>query len=141
MKVKCPHCGHINEAPDEYAGKRVNCPRCKKPHFAVAYDGGVVLADAVIAKEVAKKTKPPPEPAVPTLLPIVGGLAAILGLLSIPVMLVSLNIVGVVAGVVGFLGGLTVMAVAEIQGHAERTAYWTKQMCLDSRKRDEGEKK
>ncbi len=141
MRVKCPDCGNIAKAPDEYEGKTVRCAKCKESHIAVAYEGGVVLSDAVVGIEMVKNREPPPEPVGPMLLPVVGGLAAMFGLLCLLVMVLAMNPIGVVVGVVGFLGGLTVMAVAEIQGHAERTAYWTKQMCLDSRKRDGGEKK
>ncbi|MBW2559444.1 MAG: hypothetical protein JRE40_01175 [Deltaproteobacteria bacterium] len=149
MKVKCPHCGHIDNAPDEFVGKQVNCPKCKKSLIAgdnIASIGEIVDASVVIAnktktEEAAKKGKPPPEPAGPILLPIVGGLAAMFGLLGMAVMVLAMEPVGIVAGVVGFLGGLTVMAVAEIQGHVERTAHWAKRIHEELCKQNGGQKK
>jgi hypothetical protein len=32
--IKCPHCGQVMKAPEEAAGKRVNCPACKKAFLA-----------------------------------------------------------------------------------------------------------
>ncbi len=58
MQVKCPHCGNIAKGPDDYTGRKVQCPKCKEPHFAVAYEGGVVLADKVKARDAAKKGEP-----------------------------------------------------------------------------------
>lgn len=29
MEATCPSCGHTTNAPDEYAGRRVKCARCK----------------------------------------------------------------------------------------------------------------
>lgn len=138
MQIKCPQCGHIDKCRDEFAGKTVDCPKCQWPIVAKAFDGGAVLADSVIAKEAAKKGKPPPEPAGPILLPIFGLLVIILSVLSVPMASESGNF-GVAFG--GVIAGVVLIALANIQRHGQRTAHWTKQMCLDSRKRDEGEKK
>ncbi len=133
MKVKCPHCANIAKAPDEYGGKTVTCAKCKKSHIAVAYEGGVVLADAVVAKEAAKKGKPPPEPVGPMLLPLVGVLAIILGLLSIPV--------ASGAGAMGVVGGIVLIALGTIQEHVQKTAYWAKRIYRELHEQNESEKK
>lgn len=31
MKVECPNCKKVLQAPDEWAGRKVKCPGCKKP--------------------------------------------------------------------------------------------------------------
>ncbi len=37
MLVKCPHCGRIDKAPDEYAGRVIICPGCRKQLTAKTY--------------------------------------------------------------------------------------------------------
>src|SRR5689334_5873980 len=31
MKVSCPNCQRVLQAPDEWGGRTVKCPSCKKP--------------------------------------------------------------------------------------------------------------
>lgn len=31
MKVSCPNCSKVLQAPDEWAGRKVKCPKCKSP--------------------------------------------------------------------------------------------------------------
>ncbi len=31
MKVRCPNCGKVLRAPDEWAGRKAKCPGCKRP--------------------------------------------------------------------------------------------------------------
>jgi hypothetical protein len=41
MKVACPNCKKVLQAPDEWAGRKVKCPGCKKP-ISLPTDGGDV---------------------------------------------------------------------------------------------------
>jgi len=64
MQIKCPHCGHINKAPDEYAGRRVICPSCRQALLAAPYRG-MELPGRVTKTEpipVAVTPIPPPAP-------------------------------------------------------------------------------
>jgi len=40
MKVKCPKCRKVVQAPDEWAGKKVKCPGCKKRIILPVSDDG-----------------------------------------------------------------------------------------------------
>lgn len=35
MKTQCPACKHTHEIPDEYEGKTIKCPSCKRPYNAL----------------------------------------------------------------------------------------------------------
>ena len=53
MKLKCPKCGHVDQCPEEYAAKSVDCPKCKASF--VADDHKASIADIVDAS--AKRGK------------------------------------------------------------------------------------
>jgi hypothetical protein len=134
MQVKCSHCGNIAKAPDEYSGKSVECSKCHKSSVAVAYERKAEICGVLETIEAEEsKTKTPPEPAGPILLPIVGVLMIIFGALSIPVTSG--------AGAIGVVGGIVLIALASIQEHVQKTAYWAKRIHDELRGQNEGQKK
>ena len=138
MKVKCPHCGHIDKAPDEYSGKHVDCPKCKQPVIALAYDPGIIEANKAKTNDAAKKPKPPPEPEGPILLPFFGLLLIILSVLSVPVASENGNF-GVAFG--GVIAGVVLIALAHLQRYVQKVAYWGKRIHEELRRQNGAEKK
>ena len=58
--IKCPHCGQVLKVAEQAAGKRVDCPACKK-----AFRAPKALAVAPPDKPTEPAAAPPPPPTAP----------------------------------------------------------------------------
>jgi len=59
--IKCPHCGQVMKASEQAAGKRVNCPACKKPFLAPR----ALATPAKPAQPASRTARPGPAAAKP----------------------------------------------------------------------------
>lgn len=55
MKIKCPECNIISDAPDTYVGREVRCPECKESFEA---SGDVIVFDVLEAIPESVKKNP-----------------------------------------------------------------------------------
>ena len=126
MKVKCPHCGYIALAPDQSAGKEMECPQCKNLHVAKAYE---VVADGA---DAMKKESPPKSWGL-MLLMLFGVLLIVLSVLSV---LFAASEVVVVVAFGGIAVGVVLIALGYLQRHIEKTAYWANRIHEELRRQN-----
>ncbi len=63
MKVKCPHCGAVAQAPGEFTGRRVQCPKCKKVLVAIPdMDAGSSSAEKTLPQSKQPESQESPKP-------------------------------------------------------------------------------
>ena len=132
MKVKCPHCGYIALAPDQSAGKEIECPQCKTLHVAKAYEVDVMADGAA-----AKKKESPPKSWGMLLLMLFGVLLIVLSILS--VLFAASEVVVVVVAFGGIAVGVVLIALGYLQRHIEKTAYWANRIHEELRRQNKVE--